>query len=110
MSIRTSIYMFDEKDLEQFKKKGTNADIVKEQLELIRNGFPFLELESAASVGNGIMAVEESQCSDYIKTWDTYCSSGHSITKFVPASGAASRMFKFVFEFLQGNNQYIPHR
>ncbi len=40
--------MFDEKDLEQFKKKGTNPDIVKEQLELIRNGFPFLELESAA--------------------------------------------------------------
>jgi len=104
MSIRTSIYMFDEKDLEQFKKKGTNADIVKEQLELIRNGFPFLELESAASVGNGIMAVEESQCSDYIKTWDTYCSSGHSITKFVPASGAASRMFKDLFAFLESSN------
>jgi len=95
--------MFDEKDLEQFKKKGINAENVKAQLELIKNGFPFLELDSAASIGNGIMAVDDSQCSDYIKTWDTYCSSGHSITKFVPASGAASRMFKDLFAFLDAD-------
>jgi len=92
--------MFDEKDLEQFKKKGTNADKVKAQLELIKNGFPFLELDAAASIGNGILAVDESQCSKYIKTWDTYCTSGHKVTKFVPASGAASRMFKDLFAFL----------
>ena len=93
-------HMFDEKDLEQFKKKGTNADNVKAQLELIKNGFPYLELEAAASVGNGILAVDDSQCAGYIKTWDTYCSSGHKVTKFVPASGAASRMFKDLFAFL----------
>ena len=92
--------MFDEKDLEQFKKKGTNAESVKAQLELIKKGFPFLELEAAASVGNGIVAVDESKFDSYIKTWDTYCASGHKVTKFVPASGAASRMFKDLFAFL----------
>ena len=92
--------MFDQKDLEQFKKKGTNAENVKAQLELIKKGFPFLELDAAASVGNGIMSLDESQSSNYIKTWDTYCSSGHKVTKFVPASGAASRMFKDLFAFL----------
>ena len=92
--------MFDEKDLEQFKRKGTNAESVKAQLELIKKGFPFLELEAAASVGNGIIAVDESKFDSYIKTWDTYCSSGHKVTKFVPASGAASRMFKDLFAFL----------
>lgn len=97
-------HMFDEKDLEQFKKKGTDADKVKAQLELIKNGFPFLELDAAASVGNGIIAVDENKCNDYIKTWDAYCSTGHSITKFVPASGAASRMFKDLFAFLDGNS------
>ena len=96
--------MFDKKDLEQFKKKGTDADKVKAQLELIRNGFPFLELDAAASVGNGIIAVDENKCNDYIRTWDAYCSTGHSITKFVPASGAASRMFKDLFAFLDGNS------
>ena len=96
--------MFDEKDLEQFKKKGTNAVNVKAQLELIKNGFPYLELEAAASVGNGIIAFDDSQRNVYIKTWDAYCSDGkHSITKFVPASGAASRMFKDLFAFLDAD-------
>ena len=95
--------MFDEKDLEQFKKKGTNAESVKAQLEMIRKGFPFLELDSAASVGNGILAINDSQCRDYIKNWDTYCANGHKITKFVPASGAASRMFKDLFAFLDAD-------
>ena len=95
--------MFDEKDLEQFKKKGTTAEKVQAQLELIKNGFPFLELDAAASIGNGIMALDESQFNKYIRTWDTYCSdSNHVITKFVPASGAASRMFKDLFAFLDG--------
>jgi len=96
--------MFDEKDLEQFKKKGTNAENVKAQLELIKNGFPYLELEAAASVGNGIIAFDDNQRNVYIKTWDAYCSDGkHSITKFVPASGAASRMFKDLFAFLDAD-------
>ena len=96
--------MFDAKDLEQFKKKGTTAQKVESQLELIKKGFPYLELEAAASVGNGIIEVDESLCGNYIKTWDTYCSdSNHSITKFVPASGAASRMFKDLFAFLDAN-------
>ena len=92
--------MFDSKDLEQFKKKGTNAENVKAQLELIKRGFPFLELEAAASIGNGIMAVDDNKCEAYIKTWDDYCSKGRKIMKFVPASGAASRMFKDLFSFL----------
>ena len=93
--------MFDEKDLEQFKKKGTSAEKVKAQLELIKKGFPFLELDAAASVGNGIIAVDDTQCDKYIKAWDAYCTGGkHTITKFVPASGAASRMFKDLFGFL----------
>ena len=45
--------MFDEKDLEQFKKKGTNAESVKAQLELIKKGFPFLELEAAVISRHG---------------------------------------------------------
>ena len=94
--------MFDNKDLEQFKKKGTTADKVQAQLELIKNGFPFLELDAAASIGNGIIAVDESQCDKYIRHWDAYCSDDHVITKFVPASGAASRMFKDLFGFLDG--------
>ena len=92
--------MFENKDLVQFNVKGISVAQVEAQLELLSKGFPYLELEAAASVGNGIMAVDENQRDGYIKTWDTYCSSGHRILKFVPASGAASRMFKDLFTFL----------
>jgi len=92
--------MFDSTDLKQFNEKGTTAASVEAQLELIRKGFPFLELDSAASVGNGILTVSEEQSGSYIRTWDNYCTSGHKVTKFVPASGAASRMFKDLFAFL----------
>ena len=92
--------MFENKDLVQFNVKGISVAQVEAQLELLSKGFPYLELEAAASVGNGIMAVDENQRDDYIKTWDAYCSSGHRILKFVPASGAASRMFKDLFTFL----------
>lgn len=92
--------MFEKKDIEQFERKGISCQSVESQLELIARGFPFLELEAAASIGNGIMQVDESMCESYIKTWDNYCRSGHCITKFVPASGAASRMFKDMFAFL----------
>ena len=92
--------MFNEKDLAQFEAKGISASQVENQLELLRKGFPFLELEAAASVGNGIVSVNEDECKNYIKTWDAYCGSGHRILKFVPASGAASRMFKDLFAFL----------
>ena len=92
--------MFNEKDLAQFEAKGITASQVESQLELLKKGFPFLELDAAASVGNGIIAVDEDECMDYIRTWDAYCGSGHRILKFVPASGAASRMFKDLFGFL----------
>jgi hypothetical protein len=39
----------------------------------------------------------------YVKVWNDYKAEGHSITKFVPASGAASRMFKNMFEFLNAD-------
>ena len=97
------VYMFDEKDLEQFKKKGTSADKVKAQLELIQKGFPFLELEAAASVGNGIMAVDDSECDKYIKTWDAYCTgSKHIITKFEPL--CKRNLYAHIYFFCTWNN------
>ncbi len=97
--------MFNNTDISILKKKGLSPKEVDSQLNHIRSGFPYLEIEAAATVGNGIMTVDDDQCSAYIKTWDTFCSNGHRITKFVPASGAASRMFKDLYEFLDA--EYI---
>jgi len=73
---------------------------INAQLEAFAKGFPFLRLETAASIGHGIVAPDEQQRADCIKSWEDYKQQGHTIVKFVPASGAASRMFKDLFAFI----------
>ena len=92
--------MFIEKDREQMALKGISEKSVEKQLAQFKEGFPFLKLKSAASIGNGIKSLSDDDVDNYIKLWDEYLVSGHSVVKFVPASGAASRMFKDLYAFL----------
>ncbi|MDD4971391.1 MAG: DUF4301 family protein [Paludibacter sp.] len=86
------------------KKRGITVTQIEEQLNSFVNGFPFLEIRSAAEPGKGIVQVSEQDMPFLLNQWDEYRKSDASILKFVPASGAASRMFKDLFEFLEGNN------
>lgn len=70
------------------------------QLKSISEGFPYLRLKSAASVDNGISEFSDWERAAFVSRWNSYKSEGHDILKFVPASGAASRMFKNLFVFL----------
>ena len=95
--------MFNAEDILQIEQKGMNEEQINAQLENFKNGFDFLKLEGAAAVGNGIVAPTEDEAEAYIQAWNNYKAEGHNITKFVPASGAASRMFKNLFEFLNAD-------
>ena len=90
-------------DLLQIEQKGMNEAQIEAQLENFRNGFEFLKLKGAAAVGDGIIAPTEDEAEACIQAWNDYKAEGHVITKFVPASGAASRMFKNMFEFLNAD-------
>ncbi|MCD8079172.1 MAG: DUF4301 family protein, partial [Bacteroides sp.] len=92
--------MITPQDKELLEKKGISEAQIEEQLSCFRNGFPFLRLDSAASLGKGILAPEAGEQQTYLKAWEEYISGDKVIVKFVPASGAASRMFKDLFEFL----------
>lgn len=93
--------MLTQEDKALLAKKGISEEQIAAQLACFEKGFPFLKLEAAASIGNGIVATSDSERDVYIKAWDAYKNEGgHVVTKFVPASGAASRMFKNLFEFL----------
>ena len=81
-------------------EKGISEEQIAAQLQTFEKGFPFLRLKAAASVGNGILSPSEEARKHYVAAWDAYKQSGKKICKFVPASGAASRMFKNMFEFL----------
>ena len=92
--------MLTPEDKDLLVKKGISEQQIAEQLACFEKGFPFLKLDAAASVEKGIMAPAEIEMKNYLEAWDTYKEGEKTIVKFVPASGAASRMFKNLFEFL----------
>ena len=95
--------MLNNNDLQQIASRGITPEQVNRQLEQFKTGFPFLRLEAAASVGNGVLAPSAEERQRYIDRWNQYKAEGHQIVKFVPASGAASRMFKDMFAFVDAD-------
>ncbi len=93
--------MFTQQDLQQLSQRGVTLDQVKAQLAAIQSGFPSLHIVAPASVKNGILVPSKAQEEMYIQAWHAYLQQPHSVLKFVPASGAASRMFKDLFAYLQ---------
>ena len=93
----------NQKDLNQITERGISQEKFEHQLEQFKIGFPFLKLEEPAAVGKGIISLTEEEQKIYIQIWNDYKAVGHCITKFVPASGAASRMFKNLFAFLSAD-------
>ena len=95
--------MLTNQDLQQIAQKGITPEQIDVQLKEFETGFPFLRLEAAASIGHGIVAPNEEERKQYIDAWNAYKAEGRKIVKFVPASGAASRMFKDMFAFLNAD-------
>jgi len=95
--------MFTKEDLRQFDKKNISPEIIQTQIEHFKSGFPFVKLISPATPGKGIEVLDEKEV-EQLETYYDKHAAAYSITKMVPASGAASRMFKSLHAFLDGNN------
>lgn len=92
--------MYSRQDLDLLREKGISQAQIDTQLHHFQTGFPYLAIVGAASVGKGIMKVTKEEEETYLKAWEDYLKSEKTVTKFVPASGAASRMFKDLYAFL----------
>jgi hypothetical protein len=99
--------MLTTEDIELLRKKGINEERLEEQIESFQTGFPYLKVIRAATINDGISRIEESEKDFYIEEWRSYLKGNGVVLKFVPASGAASRMFKDLFEF-QDSGSEIP--
>ena len=99
--------MITQQDKEMLAQKGISEQQIAEQLACFEKGFPYLKLYAAASVENGILALDADAQKKYLDAWEAYMKTDKVVVKFVPASGAASRMFKNLFEFL-GANYEVP--
>ncbi len=91
--------MFTEKDLQQIAAHGLTVEAVELQIENFRRGFPSLKVVSAASPADGIVVLTPEQAAEYAAKFEGRDASV-TVAKFVPASGAATRMFKELFEFV----------
>lgn len=99
--------MITANDKTQLLDKGISEAIVGLQLNRFKQGFPYLKLSAAASIEQGIIRLNEQEINQTIQAWNNYLEDSHRILKFVPASGAASRMFKDLFAFLDASYE-IP--
>jgi len=90
--------MFTEKDIKQIEAKGMSLKQVEIQLDNYKTNFPFIQLKAAATPGKGLQTFSTQESIELINNYAENID-GKSILKFVPASGAASRMFKHLFEF-----------
>ncbi|MBT0810948.1 DUF4301 family protein [Litoribacter ruber] len=89
---------------QQILAQGMSPDKAQEQIENFKSGFPYLPIVEAAKVGNGIRKFSEEEIKKLGKQFDQLVQN-KDILKFVPASGAASRMFKDLFAFLDSDGQ-----
>ncbi|MDR0962903.1 MAG: DUF4301 family protein [Mediterranea sp.] len=92
--------MITTQDWKLLTEKGISEEQITEQLTCFEKGFPYLKLAAAADVSKGIVVPGADEQKLLLDTWDSYVRTNRTIVKFVPASGAASRMFKDLFEFL----------
>ena len=95
--------MLNNQDLQLIQAKGITEELIDEQLQRFATGFPYLKIKAVATVGDGITRLDEDDVKKCIDEWTAFQHSGGTVEKFVPASGAASRMFKNVFEFVTSN-------
>ena len=87
--------MFTKQDIAQIEARGASLQTINEQIDRFKKGFPAMKIVGAATPERGIKtltAPEAAAAADYYKK-----AAIQGKCKFVPASGAASRMFKDMF-------------
>jgi hypothetical protein len=95
---------FLEKDIIQMQAHGIELSSAVEQMERFYKGFPFTKIIRPATIGDGILAFDSSSIDKYNSIYDSD-SIKYTIAKFVPASGAASRMFKDLYEYVDSTEE-----
>ncbi len=96
--------MWTENDIKQLENKGINTKQAENQVNNFANGFDFMNIQRPALAGDGLVRMAEQELEKKIRKYN-YDYRNKKIVKFVPASGAASRMFKTLFEFLDAENK-----
>ena len=91
---------FREEDLRQIEGQGLTLEKVRSDIELFKKGFPAVRLQRPCTVGDGITVLQGDEL-DRLSQVHAKAASAGRMTKFVPASGAASRMFQLLLSAME---------
>ena len=91
---------FNESDIRQMLLRGSSPGEVEKQFSYFEKGFGFTKLVRAATIDDGIMPMNEKTVRHLVNRYDVLMRE-RKMLKFVPASGAASRMFKELYSYLE---------
>lgn len=97
---------FSNRDLHQIEERGITPEKVEQQIDIFKRGNITVTISEAATVKNGILQISEEEGEQLISFYNRE-KDRLNILKFVPASGAATRMFKPFYSFLK---EYDPAR
>ena len=95
--------MFTENDQAQIAAQGISNEQIDRQIQHFVAGFPYLTAIRAATIGDGMVRVDDEKLITYTRRFDEVAGD-YSLMKFVPASGAATRMFKSLFAAMDGKS------
>ncbi len=101
--------MLKDKELQQIINHNITVDDVNWQLNYLKKGFNFIDIFKSADLNSGILRFTNKQKNELLKIYDKFSENGN-ILKFIPASGAASRMFKDLLAFYNDNTVKIPDK
>ena len=100
--------MLSNEDKARLAERGVSEDTLMKQVERFKTGFPYLKIYDSARPGAGITVLTPEEEAQAVARWNAYLANGGDVCKFVPASGAASRMFKALFGFIDGAADKAP--
>lgn len=92
--------MFSQEDHRQIARHGLSFDAVLKQIERFQKGFPQLELDRPCRVGDGLRKIDDQTAEFYVDCFNK-TAPNFAFGKFVPASGAATRMFAALLQALE---------
>ena len=96
--------MLTEKDLQQLSERKIAENQVIQQVAQLKRGTKYVTLTRPATIGDGILRLGDEQVRQLVDTFEAD-KEYYQFTKFVPASGAASRMFKDLFAFIESGEE-----
>ena len=93
-------------DLKTLEARGITPEELQTQVDRFVTGFPYLKIHDSARPGEGITVLSDDDETRAVERWNGFLADGGRVCKFVPASGAASRMFKSLFAFVDGDSAH----